>query len=170
MSSIIKFDTDLQIDPKKPIRICVGAHPTIFPNLSSEPVPSRGTIRHGEWNKAGVELARQVYSHLFKPITTEAVRPLIQGQGAVVVEKAATPLILDMDGKKSIDVSVFDNEKWDYYSITFDYCVPKDDADPEAVMLRVDDGLQVTRNRSSKDRLRINSQVIMGREMQAGMH
>jgi hypothetical protein len=167
---MIKFETELQIDRSKPIRICIGAHPTIFPRLSLEPVPSRGIIRHGEWNLAGVELARQVYSHLFEPITTEAIRLLIQEQGAVLKEKAAAPLISDMDSEKWMDFSVLDNEEWDYYSITFDYRVLKDDIDPEAVMLRVDDELQVTRSRSSKDRVRINSQVTMGREIQRGMH
>jgi hypothetical protein len=157
MSSTIKFETDLQIDTSKPIRICIGAHPTIFPRLSLEPVPSRGIIRHGEWNPAGVKPARQVYSHLFGPITTEAIRHLIQEQGTVLKEKAATPLISDVDSEKWIDFSVLDNEEWDYYSITFDYRVLKDDSDPEAVMLRVGDELQVTRSRSSKDRVRINT-------------
>ena len=44
--------------------------------------------------------------------------------------------------------------------ITFDYRVPEDENDPEAVTLRVDGELQVTRSRSSSDRARIITQVI----------
>ena len=165
MSLMIKFETDLQIDPSKPIRICIGAHPTIFPRLSLEPVPNRGITQHGEWNAAGIELARQVYSHLFQPITTEATRLLIQGQEGISKGGAATPPISEVDREKWIDCSVWDNDEWDYYTITFDHHVPKDDSDPEAVMLRVDDELQVTRSRSSKDRVRINSNLTLGHSM-----
>jgi hypothetical protein len=95
---------------------------------------------------------------------------LIQDQTASVTAKGTTPPVSGGDSGEWIDVTVFDNEKWDYYSITFDYHVLKDDSNPEAVMLRIDDELQVIRSRSSKDRVRINSQVTMGREMQRGMH
>ena len=46
--------------------------------------------------------------------------------------------------------------------IMFAYHGPKDESDPEAVMLRVDINLQVTRSRSSEDQVKINSGIIKG--------
>jgi predicted solute-binding protein len=72
-------DLGVNIDANKPIRVAIAAPFTALSQLYSGEIPS-GPVGCDEYteNPAGLELARQVYSHLFGPITLESMRRIIR--------------------------------------------------------------------------------------------
>jgi hypothetical protein len=163
MSTKLQIKEHLPLDNKEQIRICVGIDPMLFPNFHPGPRP-RGPIDPTKFHPAGIELAMQVYNHLFTPIDASEFRELLVSQSYLPSNNTTEPKTCEEDGETWLDFSELEDEEWDYYCITFDHLVPAEQANPEVLVLRVDTELKVTRNNGEQDRRRVNEEVRLMRE------
>jgi hypothetical protein len=153
MSSIIKLETVLQIDPRKLFRIYVGALSCYLPTsfLGRPWLPWSTTLRR-------MDLSRyQAYQICVQPLiwgyhywrhlpANSRRKSCTKWQGSY-----PAALISDVDDQTVVEDFHTCMEELGSCFIMFAYHGPKDESDPEAVMFRVHINLQVTRSRSSED-------------------
>src|SRR5271168_5078061 len=139
------FPNGLNFEADKPVRV------SVFAPLASDDFPTKPTAddRYVE-NPGAIELARQIYTHLFESISLESMRLLIRHAIYLTQEKRSDQLPLDQE-----------QTVWDAYNITFDHLVAADDKDPEVVQLYVEEDLRVTRGTSKSHKARVNATVKM---------
>ena len=121
------FPNGLNFEADKPVHVSVFAPLAALSQVYSDDFPTKPTAddRYVE-NPGAIELARQIYTHLFESISLESMRPLICHAIYLTQEKRSDQLPLDQT-------------VWDAYIITFDHLVAAGDKDPEVVQLYVDE-------------------------------
>jgi hypothetical protein len=145
------FPNGLNFEANKPVRVSVFTPLAALSRVYSDDFPTQPTAddRYVE-NPAAIELARQIYTHLFESISLESMRLLIRHAIYLTQEKRSDQLPLDQE-----------QIVWDAYNITFDHLVAAGDKDPEVVQLYVDEDLRVTLGTSKSHKARVNATVNM---------
>ena len=145
------FPNGLNFEADKPIRVSVFAPLAALSQFYSDDFPTKPTAdnRYVE-NPAAIELARQIYTHLFESISLESMRLSIRHAIYLTQEKRSDQPPLDQE-----------QIVWDAYNITFDHLVAAGDKDPEVVQLYVDEDLRVTLGTSKSHKARVNATVKM---------
>jgi hypothetical protein len=145
------FSNGLNFEADKPVRVSVFAPLAALSRVYLDDFPAQPTAddRYVE-NLAAIELARQIYTHLFESISLDSIRLLIRHAIYLTQEKRSDQLPLDQE-----------QTVWDTYSITFDHLVAAGDKDPEAVQLYVDEDLRVALGTSKSHKARANATVKM---------
>jgi hypothetical protein len=145
------FPNGLNFEADQPVRVSVFAPLAALSRVYSDGFPTQPTAdnRYVE-NPAAIELARQIYTHLFESISLESMRLLIRHAIYLTQEKRSDQLPLGQE-----------QTVWDAYNITFDHVVAAGDKDPEVVQLYVDEDLRVTLGTSKSHKARVNATVKM---------
>ena len=155
----MQFSNDLDFEADKPIRVSIFAPVATLSQVYRKDFPTRPRP-DGQYaeNPAAVELARQIYSHLFnEPITVDSMPSLICHGIHLTSEKCSREKF-----SRGLAPAQWEKTAWDAYNITFDHLVPAGDEDPQAVQLYVDEDLHVTQGLSKSHRSRINGTVRSG--------
>ena len=145
------FPNGLNFEADKPVRVSVFAPLATLSQVYSDDFPTQPTAdNHYVQNPAAIELARQIYTHLFESISLKSMHLSIRHAIYLTQEKRSDQFPLDQE-----------QPVWDAYNVTFDHLVAAGDEDPEVVQLYVDEDLRVTLGTSKSHKARVNATVKM---------